>query len=173
MTVKRKVKRGAPTRTTVKKEARPNRVSLAESRNILTVLNKEKDRHYRWVNDHLGGQRMHTMLQRGYRVETSKTLEVGDYVESESVGDGAPIKKFVGVDKDGSALYAYLMSIPMELHAEDQAYLADEVDAIEDSIMNPDFDPEDDDRDADYAKNEHGLRSVAHTVRGVRKGKRR
>lgn len=78
--------------------------------------------HYRWINDSPG--------------RIAQALE-GDYVfaEPDEVGRNGDnenrVKELAGTNKDGSAMYAYLMRVPLEFFEEDrqnaQGYL-DEID---------------------------------------------
>lgn len=155
---KRQVNRGPKSRSQINAERQPNRVTMEDTRNILTVANADPSRYYHWFNDRDGGQRIFMMQQRGYRIETSTTLDIGDSnINAATDGVDSPIKRYVGVAPDGSAMYAYLMSIPMEYHEEDQAYLAQEAEEQELGILNPDL--ESNDRGADYVRKEHGLTS--------------
>lgn len=83
---------------------------------------KKKGLHYRWVNDRKG--RPDRLYEQDY-----------DYVEDENIRSHAksgPVRRLVGERKDGSPIYAYLMSKPLEYYEEDQAEKqrkADEIDA--------------------------------------------
>lgn len=129
-----KVQRGPETRVALSKEERPKRVTAGE-RNILSVDGLKNERVYRFVNDSHGGQRIVGKQQQGWRIETDKTLEVGDPSAAEAAGEGAAIKRFVGSGADGKPMFAYLMSIQRELYEEDQAYKLAEIDAQEEAIL--------------------------------------
>jgi hypothetical protein len=86
--------------------------------------------HLHWVNDTAG--RVAEAQQGGYV-----------FVEPKEVGDPSKetqIKRIVGAQEDGSALYAYLMKIEEEFYAEDQAKLQGDVDKFERAIRRGELD---------------------------------
>ena len=129
-----KVQRGLTNGTSTAVEERPRR-SRADRNGILHVEGMDKNREYRWVNDKNAGQRILSMLDMDWRMETSKTLAVGDVVEAESSAEGTQIKRFVGGGKDGLPMFAYLMSIDRDLYEEDQKFKQQEIDTNEEAIL--------------------------------------
>lgn len=129
-----KIVRGSDTRDTILAAERPRRQG-ADARNLLSVNGLDKNRQYRWVNDSHGGQRILGMQQRGWRIETSTTLTVGDANAAEAAGEGAAHKRFVGSGADGQPMFAYLMSISKEMYDEDQEYKQRDIDEQEDAIL--------------------------------------
>jgi len=81
--------------------------------------------HYRWINDEPG------------RIAKA---QAGDYVFAEpaEVGRDAStdnrVKELGGTNKDGSAMWVYLMRIPMEFYLEDKAASQAHLDQIDNAI---------------------------------------
>lgn len=81
--------------------------------------------HYRWINDYPG--RISRALEGGYSfVEPS---EVGREENGEN-----KVKELAGTQKDGSALFTYLMRISQEFYEEDKAISRENLDAIDEAI---------------------------------------
>lgn len=138
MTAKKEVTvgRGHKSREDMIEETRPERISVANQRNKLTVVGQDPGRSYRHVNDNDGGQRLHMFEEAGYRIETDKTLKVGTSKMSDSASVGSAHRTHVGTDKEGNAVYAYLMSIKMDWYLEDQLAKQLEVDSKEKGISD-------------------------------------
>jgi len=106
------------------------RVPVGGNRDILTVLNKEKNYTYRWVND-VDGRITKFKLADYEHVYMNEGVEVG------AVGDvkqgtnvGTIVSKSVG-----QGITAYLMKIKTEFYNEDQAAKQkDKVDRAEEII---------------------------------------
>ena len=137
MTAKKEVTaRGTKSRAKMVEKTRPERISVANQRDKLTVYGQDANRHYRWVNDNNDGQRIFMLENAGYRIETDKTLTIGQRKMSDSKGQGSAHRKFVGTDKEGNSIYAYLMSVEQEFYQEDQAAKQTEVDNKEKGIAD-------------------------------------
>lgn len=121
MTAKSESTRGHKSREQMVEEKRPVRIPVAQQRDKLNVKGQDPNRHYHWINDNNDGQRIDMLKLAGYRIETDKTLTIGTKKMSDSKGQGSAHRKYVGTDKEGKAVYAYLMSIEMDLYLEDQA----------------------------------------------------
>lgn len=94
-------------------EDRPKRVPVSGNRDILTVQNKEKGFHYRWVMDR--GMRVSKFIQGGYEIAPDHGLIVGDARVGVSSQYGSTV---VSTSQDGSNLV--LMRIKQEWYDEDQ-----------------------------------------------------
>jgi len=107
-------------------EVRPERVSMADQpRNILTVLNKEAEFHYRWTND--TNDRIARMEKAGYEVVTNGDLTIGDASVNSLKGDrNSPVTRPVG-----RGITGVLMRIKQEWYDEDQAKKHEEIDENE------------------------------------------
>lgn len=112
-------------------EKRPTRVSVAKQRDKLNVKGQDPGRHYHWINDNNDGARILSLKEAGYRIETDKTLKIGDRKAVNSEGEGSSIKKYAGTDREGRVIHAYLMSIPMDFYKEDQEEKQKGIDVIE------------------------------------------
>jgi len=132
--VTKTVGRGHKAREEMVEETRPERVSVANQRDKLTVVGQDPNRSYRWVNDNDGGQRLFMFGEAGYRVETDKTLKVGKRKMSDSANVGSTHRKSVGTDKEGNTIYAYLMSTKQDWYNEDQLAKQIEIDLKEKGI---------------------------------------
>jgi len=108
-------------------EQRPQRVSVAKQRDKLSIAGQDPSRHYHWINDKDGGQRIAKLELAGYRIETDQTLVIGTPKMSDSSGLGNPHRQFAGMTKDNKTMYAYLMSQKMEWWNEDQAEKHNEI----------------------------------------------
>ena len=102
-------------------EQRPQRISVAKQRDKLSIAGQDPSRHYHWINDKDGGQRIAKLELAGYRIETDQSIVIGTPKMSDSSGLGNPHRQFAGMTKDGKVMYAYLMSQKMEWWDQDQA----------------------------------------------------
>lgn len=109
------------TEVRVRNKRRPFNVPQSK----LELVTQLEGWHYRWINDYPG--------------RISKAL-AGDYVFAEpaEVGRDATednrVKELAGTQKDGSAMYAYLMRIPMEFYLEDREISQQYLDQIDEAI---------------------------------------
>jgi hypothetical protein len=105
-------------------QARPNRVSVAEQRNKLTVYGLDRENfYYRFVTDK--DDRIARFLRAGYEfVSKEEAGEIGDPTVETSQGTDSRASRGVGGGRVG-----YLMKLPMELWKQDQA--AKEADILE------------------------------------------
>lgn len=127
------------TRETIQEDSRPQRIPVGEARDVLSVKGQDPDRKYRWVNDENDGERLAMFEQAGYRYETdSKNLRIGTRKVSDTKGQGSKINKFVGKDKEGNKIFAYLMSIDKAWFEEDKALKAAKIDELEEGMEVPD-----------------------------------
>lgn len=95
---------------------RPNRIPVAESRNVLTVEGKLDRNAYvpRWVND--VDDRIERFRQAGYDFVKNDGITVGiETADWRGTSDGSIVRKGVG-----RGVTAYLMAIPKEFYDEDQ-----------------------------------------------------
>lgn len=79
----------------------------------------------RFVND--SGNRIRDLYDRDY-----------EYVEDKSIstdGEGTRVCRRVGVKKDGSPLYAYLMEVPEKYYQEDQREKQRPLDEFDEAIL--------------------------------------
>jgi len=108
------------------------RVPVGGNRDILTVLGKDKNYVYRWVNDVDG--RIQKFIAAFYdNVYMDGDIEVGAEDVKQGTNVGTIVSKSVG-----QGVTAYLMKIDRKYYDEDQAIKAGEVDRSEESIYNVD-----------------------------------
>lgn len=95
----------------------------------LSVSREIPGHHIHWVNDEPG--RIHSAEESGYQFVTPDEvgMEQGE----------TRIKRLVGKNDDGTALYAYLMKIKQEWYDEDQRELQSNVDRIDSAIRRGTF----------------------------------
>lgn len=114
----------AAVRSQADRPQRSARVPFGVSRTKLDVPMQLEGYHLHWVNDSAG--RIMEAERGGYSFVEPK--EVG------SLDTGSQVKRLVGKNEDGSALYAYLMKIEMRYYLEDQKTIQDEVDKFDKAI---------------------------------------
>ena len=112
------------TRTQADRPKRESRVPFGVTRTKLEVPMTIEGYHLHWVNDSAG--RIPEAQRGGYTFVEPK--EVG------AVDTGTQVKRLVGRNEDGSALYAYLMKIETAFYIEDQATIQGEVDQFDRAI---------------------------------------
>jgi hypothetical protein len=109
----------------VQPKVRNKRVPFGVARSKLSVANLIEGYHLRWINDEPG--RIAQAQEGGYM-----------FVEPSEVGreksDDNKVKVLGGSQKDGSALYIYLMKISMEYHLEDSQENQAKLDKIDNAI---------------------------------------
>ena len=108
-------------------EQRPQRISVAKQRDKLSIAGQDPSRHYHWINDKDGGQRIAKLELAGYRIETDQSIVIGTPKMSDSSGLGNPHRQFAGMTKDNKTMYAYLMSQKMDWWKIDQAEKHNEI----------------------------------------------
>lgn len=111
-------------RTQADRPQRAKRVPFGVSRTKLEVPMHIEGYHLHWINDTAG--RVIEAQNGGYT-----------FVEPKEVGapeSGSQIKRLVGRNEDGSAMYAYLMKIEQRFYEEDQAALKRENDKFDTAI---------------------------------------
>lgn len=111
-------------RTQADRPKRESRVPFGVARTKLEVPMTLEGYHLHWVNDSAG--RIQEAQRGGYTFVEPK--------EVQAVDDGTQVKRLVGRNEDGSALYAYLMKIEMDFYNEDQATIQREVDRFDTAI---------------------------------------
>lgn len=84
---------------------------------------------YRWVNDSTGRIERFTVHD-----DWDKVTDPG--IKEENNNEGSPVRQLVGSKEDGTALYAYLLKKPIELHREDKAARQRKIDDLESSILD-------------------------------------
>lgn len=110
---------------------RPKRIPVSGvGRNILTVVGKDPNYAYRWVNDTDQGMRIEKFKQGGWEVVQKDTeIKVGDRVVDQGSVVGSSVTRYVG-----QKTTAVLMRIPLEWFEEDQAAKQAELDAIDEAM---------------------------------------
>jgi len=89
--------------------------------------------YLRWFND--DGVRINKALQAGYEFVTSKEVAMGETVVPLNEDLGDRVSRVVGTKADGKPMMCFLMKLPNELRAQDEARQAAEVDAV-DAVIN-------------------------------------
>lgn len=108
-------------RTQADRPARTKRIPFGVARSKLGVTLELPGYHLHWVNDTAG--RIAEAQQGGYTFVEPK--EIGE------AGQDSQVKRLVGTQEDGQAMYAYLMKLENEFYEEDQKInlkIADEFD---------------------------------------------
>lgn len=107
------------------------RIPVGGNRDILTVLGKDKNYVYRWVNDVDG--RIQKFVAALYdHVYMNEGVEVGAEDVKQGTNVGTIVSKSVG-----QGTTAYLMKIHKDYYEEDQAWKqANKVDRAEEAIYN-------------------------------------
>jgi hypothetical protein len=113
-------------RTAADRPQRKSRKPFGVPRSKLSVEMLIPGYHMHWVNDTPG--RIHEATSNDYEFVSPK--EVG--VEEKD----SKIKRLVGTNEDGSAMYAYLMKIREEWYEEDQVESQKFQDSIDHQIRN-------------------------------------
>lgn len=103
------------------------RRSPVQGRNKLTVKGKDPDYVYRIVNDI--DDRVHDMLERGYEIDASEEIRVGDSRVDQTAKLGTVRQIPVG-----QGVKAILMRIKRDWYNEDQAIKQDLVKKSEDAM---------------------------------------
>lgn len=99
-----------------KRPTRSNkRIPVSGNRNVMTVLDRDPNFSYRWVNDNSDG-RIDRFKLGGWELVEKKDHTVGDKDVNSSTGATSLVTKMVGKN-----ITAYLMRISMEFYEEDQA----------------------------------------------------
>lgn len=109
------------------RSGRTSRASVNGTRAVLSVSGKEPGYEYRVVND--VGDRVATMIERGYEVVTDPNVKVGDRRVANPSQEGSPVMASVG-----QGIKGYVMRIKKEWYDEDQASKQKQVDEMERSI---------------------------------------
>ena len=111
----------------VTRKERPKRTPI-NGRNVLTVTGKDPAYVYRIVND--VGDRISTFKEAGYELVESTDVKVGDRRLDSASAEGS--KAQVSVDNVGTK--AFVMRIPKDWYAEDQAAKQAHVNELEQTI---------------------------------------
>ncbi len=112
------------TRTQADRPKRESRVPFGVARTKLEVPMTMEGYHLHWVNDSAG--RIQEAQRGGYTFVEPKEVQAAD--------TGTQVKRLVGRNEDGSAMYAYLMKIEREFYDEDQQTIQSEVDQFDRAI---------------------------------------
>ena len=110
--------------------ARSERIPFGVARTKLGVNMEIPGKHLHWVND--SGGRLEEAQMGGYTFVPPAAVRLP---EKESY-----VRRLVGKDESGEALYAYLMMIDLELYEEDQKLLQTQVDRFDSAIRRGDLD---------------------------------
>lgn len=112
---------------------RPTRTPVSGARNILTVVGKDPNYEYRWVNDTEAGMRIERFKAGGWEVVTKDAdIKVGDKVIDQGSVVGSVTTRYVGQGQT-----AVLMRIPKEWYDEDQAAKWALIDEQEAAMQDP------------------------------------
>ena len=112
-----------------KTKERPVRIPVSGERNILTVVGKDPNYVYRWVNDAEAGMRIDRFKAGGWEVVEKEAVKVGDKVVDQGTGVGSVTTRYVG-----QGTTAVLMRIPKEWYDEDQEAKQAKLDEIDDAM---------------------------------------
>jgi hypothetical protein len=123
-------------RTQADRPKREARVPFGVARTKLEVPMTLEGYHLHWVNDSAG--RVQEAQRGGYTFVDPKEIQAAD--------SGSQVKRLVGRNEDGSAMYAYLMKIENEFYAEDQQTIQSEVDRFDAAIKRGTIDEKAGDR---------------------------
>lgn len=111
---------------------RRERRAFGSPKSRLTVPKIPSGYHLHWVNDDSG--RIYDAQEGGYEFCTHEDVGLPPDVHGES-----RVKRRVGTNDAGEALFAYLMKIRQEWYEEDQAALSEQVDRVEEAIRSGTF----------------------------------
>lgn len=100
------------------------RERIADAKRKINVKGKNPDFEYRVVNDIENGQRIQQFLDLGWTIDTKTTA--GDKQVNQGSKEGTPNQISVGLGTK-----AFVMKIPKEIYADDQAIKAEEIDRLE------------------------------------------
>lgn len=115
----------AESKETTQLKPRNKRKPFGQPRSKLAFSNLDEKYHYRIVNDEVG--RVDDFLERDYIFVSPE--EVGREGRGET-----KVKILVGKQKNGEALYGYLMKIPKEYYEEDRQDMQEHLNKIDDAI---------------------------------------
>ena len=93
--------------------------------------------HMHWVNDYPG--RVSEALASGYEFVSEEETKLNDFVTPGNADLGTRVKRMVGKDDNGGALFAYLMKIDENLWKEDQLELQKRNDRVDEAIRRGDL----------------------------------
>lgn len=119
---------------TEKVRKRTRRTPLGARRMKLTVPEEYKDPGYvyRFIND--SGMRIPQAEDGGYEKVYNRDIPVGEDSMDRGRGVGSAVRVYVGTDRIGEPMYAYLMRIKKEWYEEDQAEKQKAVDLVDAQI---------------------------------------
>lgn len=95
--------------------------------------------HLHWINDYAG--RVQEAQRGGYEFVHASETQLNDFVTPGNADVGSLVKKLVGKDDNGGALYAYLMKIDESLWLEDQKELQRKNEMVDESIRRGEISP--------------------------------
>lgn len=118
------------TRETISKSprGRPARTPVGK-RQKLFVKGKDPEFEYRFVND--TDSRIDAFLDAGWTIDEAKNVKIGDKRVDVPTSEGAKAQVSVG-----SGMKAFLMKIPKEFYAEDQATKQAAINELEGTMKN-------------------------------------
>ena len=116
---------------------KPRRVAFDGFTKRLEVFFPEgstlQETHYlRWFND--DGVRVIKAQQAGYEFVSRAEVAMNETVVPLNEDLGDRVSRVVGTKADGKTMFCFLMKLPLELRAEDEARHAAEVDATDEVI---------------------------------------
>lgn len=123
-------------RTAADRPQRKERIPFGVPRSKLTVNVEVQGKHLHWINDSAG--RVFEAQQGGYEFVTPQEIGSSD--------KETQVRRLVGRNEDGSALYAYLMKIDQEWYEEDQAFIQSQLDSLDDAMRQGRFEEKPGDR---------------------------
>lgn len=127
-----------PEKVVTKVEQRKERIPLGVPRKKLEA--KEiPGYHLHWVNDYPG--RVQEALQSGYEFVSEEETAINDFVTPGNSDLGTRVKRMVGKDDNGGALFAYLMKINEDLWKQDQEELQKRNNLVDEAIRRGDLNP--------------------------------
>jgi hypothetical protein len=111
-------------RTQVDRPQREKRTPFGVARTKLELPMALEGYHLHWVNDTAG--RVEEAQRGGYTFVEPKEVHAPE--------SGSQVKRLVGKNEDGSAMYAYLMKIEVAFYEEDQETIQSEVKRFDSAI---------------------------------------
>jgi hypothetical protein len=117
-------------RTETDRPTRTTRIPFGAPRTKLGVSMELPGYHLHWINDTVG--RLAEAQQGGYTFVTPTEVGLPD--------KDTQIKRLVGKDETGEAIYAYLMKQQLDFYEEDQKTLQSQVDVFDKAMKRGELD---------------------------------
>lgn len=127
-----------PEKVVSKVEQRKERVPLGVPRKKLEAQ-EIPGFHLRWINDYPG--RIQEAQKGGYSFVTEEETKLNDFVTPGNSDLGTHVKRLVGKDDQGGALYAYLMKIDESIWKQDQEEIQKQNDRVDEAIRRGSLNP--------------------------------